>query len=76
MEEEYYEVPTEYDYEEEEITAGDITLIIGLVVLACLVFALVMTIIKRTFKNVHLKIGNKIELGVETKDDMDVSKRD
>lgn len=76
MEEEYYEVPTEYDYEEEEITAGDITLIIGLVVLACLVFALVMTIIKRTFKNVHLKIGNKIELGVETKDDKDVSKRD
>ena len=75
MEEEYYEVPTEYDYEEEEITAGDITLILGGIVLICLIFVLVMTVIKRTFKNVHLKIGNKIELGVETKDDKNVSKR-
>ena len=71
MEEEYYEeVPT--DYEEEEITSGDIALIVGGVVLICLVFVLVMTVIKRTFKNVHLKIGNKIELGVETKDDKNV----
>lgn len=73
MEEEYYEeVPTEYDYEEEEITSGDIALIVGGVVLICLVFALVMTMIKKTFKNIHLKIGNKIELGVETKDDKNV----
>ena len=73
MEEEYYEeIPTEYDYEEEEITVGDITLIVGGVLLICLVFVLVMTVIKRTFKNVHLKIGNKIELGVETKDDKNV----
>lgn len=77
MEEEYYEeVPTEYDYEEEEITSGDVTLIVGGIVLICLVFVLVMTVIKKTFKNVHLKIGNKIELGVETKDDKNVSKRD
>ena len=75
MEEEYYEeVPTEY--EEGEITAGDIALVIGLAVIVCLMFVLVMTVIKRTFKNVHLKIGNKIELGVETKDDSNVSKRD
>lgn len=73
MEEYYEEVPT--DEYEEDITAGDIMLVVGIVVLACLVFALVMTIIKKTFKNVHLKIGNKIELGVETKDDKDVSKR-
>ena len=77
MEEEYYEeVPTEYDYEEEEITVGDIALIIGCVVLICSVFVLVMRVIKKTFKNVHLKIGNKIELGVETKDDKNVSKGD
>lgn len=76
MEEEYYEeVPIEYDYEE-EITSGDIALIVGGIVVVCLVFVLVMTVIKRTFKNVHLKIGNKIELGVETKDDKNVSKRD
>ena len=75
MEEEYYEeVPTEY--EEGEITVGDIALVVGLAVIVCLMFVLVMTVIKRTFKNVHLKIGNKIELGVETKDDKNVSKRD
>lgn len=74
MEEYYEEVPTEY--EEEEITFGDIALIVGGIILICLVFVFVMTVIKRTFKNVHLKIGNKIELGVETKDDKDVSKRD
>ena len=75
MEEEYYEeVPT--DEYEEDITGGDIMLVVGFVVLACLVFALVMGIIKKTFKNVHLKVGNKFELGVETKDDKDVSKRD
>ncbi len=71
MEEEYYEeVPT--DEYEEDITIGDVILVMGIVVLACLVFALVMGIIKKTFKNVHLKVGNKFELGVETKDDKNV----
>ena len=75
MNEEYYEeVPT--DEYEEEITGGDIAFILGGVLLICIVFAVVMKIIKGTFKNVHLKIGNKIELGVETKDDSNVSKRD
>lgn len=73
MEEEYYEeVPT--DEYEEDITISDVMLVVGIVVLACLVFALVMGIIKKTFKNVHLKVGNKFELGVETKDDKNVSK--
>ena len=58
MEEEYYEVPTEY--EDEEVTGSDIVLIVGIVLLTCLVFALVMTIIKKTFKNFHLKVGDKI----------------
>ena len=74
MEEEYYEeVPT--DEYEEDITIGDITLIVGVVLLGCLVLAFVFALIKHTFKNVHLKIGNKIELGVETKDDKEISKR-
>ena len=70
MEEEYYEeVPAEYeDYEDEEITGGDIALIVGGVVLICLVFALVMTIIRKTFRNFHLKIGDKVEIGMETKE--------
>lgn len=66
MEEEYYEVPAEY--EEEEITGGDIALIVGGVVLGCLVMALVMTLIRKTFRNFHLKIGDKVEIGMETKE--------
>lgn len=68
MEEEYYEeVPTEYT--DEEITASDILFIIGIGLVICFVVAFTFTLIKRTFKNVHLKIGDKIELGVETKDE-------
>lgn len=77
MEDEYYEeIPMEYDYEEEDITGGDIMLVVGIVISICIVFALVMAIIKKTFKNFHLKLGNKIEIGLETKDDKNVSKRD
>ena len=65
MDEEYYEeVPEEY----EDITGGDIALIAGGVVLVCIVLALVMTLIRKTFRNFHIKIGNKVEIGVETKD--------
>ena len=65
--EEYEEVSTEYY--DDDIAVGDIVLMVGIVLLACLVIAFIFTLIKKTFKNVHLKIGNKIELGVETKED-------
>ncbi len=66
MDEEYYEeVPEEYD---EDITGGDVTLIVGGVILGCIVIALIMTLIRRTFRNFHLKIGDKVEIGMETKD--------
>lgn len=63
---EYEEVETEYN---EEITSGDIAFILGGVLCGCIVIAFLMHLIKKTFKNVHLKIGNKIEIGVETKED-------
>ena len=62
---EYEEIDTEY---EEEVTGGDIAFILG-VLCGCIVIAFIMHLIKKTFKNVHLKIGNKIELGLETKDE-------
>lgn len=66
MEEEYYEeVETETD---EDLTAGDVFLGIGIVLAGCLVAVLIFTVIRRIFKNVHLKIGDKIEIGVETKE--------
>ena len=65
MMEEYEEVETEY----EDITVGDIAFITGGVILACVVIAFVAHIIRKTFKNVHLKLGDKIEIGMETKED-------
>ena len=73
MDENYEEVTTEY--EDTELTGSDFLFITGFVLLACIVLALGMTLIRKTFMNIHLKIGNKIELGVETKDDKNVSKR-
>ena len=66
MEEEYYE---EVETEDEDITFGDIALIGGLAISGCLIVAFICFIIRKTFKNVHLKIGNKIEVGMETKED-------
>ena len=63
---EYEEIDTEY---EEEVTGGDIAFILGGVLCGCIVIAFIIHLIKKTFKNVHLKIGNKIELGLETKDE-------
>lgn len=67
MEEEYYEeVPA--DYEDEEITGGDVAFIVGGVLLICIVLAIVMTFIRKTFRNFHVKIGDKIDIAAETKD--------
>lgn len=65
MEEYYEEVPSEYD---DEITASDVAFIVGAAVLLCIVLALVMRTIRKTFKNFHVKIGDKIEIGAETKE--------
>ncbi|MBR6401774.1 MAG: hypothetical protein IKS48_00155 [Eubacterium sp.] len=62
--EEYEEVETEY----EDFTAGDIVFMGAVVIGACVLIAFVAYIIRKTFKNVHLKLGNKIEIGVETKE--------
>jgi hypothetical protein len=65
--EEYEEVSTEYD--DSDLTTGDVGLIIGSVIVCCAVIAFVCKAIKKNFKNLHLKIGNKIELGIETRED-------
>ena len=65
--EEYYvEVPTEEDdYEEyDEVSFEDIALITFLVILGCAVFAFVIKTISKHLKNVNLKIGDKIQIGV------------
>ena len=64
--ENYEEVETEND---SDLTGNDIAFCIGLIVVACAVFAFIMHQLRKSIKNMHLKIGNKIELGLETKDE-------
>ena len=62
---EYYEeIDTEGDYEDD----ASLGFYVGLGISGCIVLAFIAFIIKKTFKNVHLKIGNKIEVGIETKE--------
>lgn len=64
--ENYEEVETELD---SELSGGDIAFCIGLIIVLCAVFAFIMRQLKKSIKNMHLKIGNKIEIGLETKDE-------
>ncbi len=64
--ENYEEVETEMD---SELSGGDIAFYIGLIIVLCAVFAFIMRQLKKSIKNMHLKIGNKIEIGLETKED-------
>lgn len=67
--EEYEEVPSDYDDYDEDLTFNDFVFVGGLVIIGCAVIAFIAKVIKKTFKNVHLKFGNKIEIGVETKEE-------
>lgn len=64
--EEYIEVDTEEDYE--DFTASDFFFIGFATVIICVVITVVCKQLRKTFKKVHLKIGDKVELGVDTKD--------
>ena len=64
--ENYEEVETELD---SELSGEDIVFCIGLIIVLCAVFAFIMWQLKKSIKNMHLKIGNKIEIGLETKDE-------
>jgi hypothetical protein len=66
----YVEVPTESDYEdyEDDLAAGDYFFIGFIVALGCAVFAFFVKTISKHLKNISLKIGNKVEIGIESKD--------
>ena len=63
--EEYEEVETEYD----DLSTEDVVFIGGGIIVLCFDFAFIMKTLKKNIKNMHLKIGDKIEVGVETKED-------
>ena len=62
MEEEYIE---EVDT---DLTVNDYVFISVGVLGVCLVLAFIFRLIKKTFKNVKFKVGDKINVDIETKD--------
>ena len=71
-EETFQEVATtEY---EDDLTFGDTMFIIGFLIAACIVICFVFKQIKKTFKNVNVKIG-KVEVGIETKEENQEEKK-
>lgn len=66
----YIEVPTEDDYEdyEDDSILGDVALITFLAILGCAVFAFIVKTVSKHLKNVNLKVGNKIEIGIESRE--------
>ena len=68
MEEEYIEVPTEDDYyEDDEITFGDISLILFLAILGCGTFAFVARTVNKHLSKMNIEVG-KFKLNVESKE--------
>lgn len=65
----YAEVSTENEGYNEDFTFGDIMFITVTILIGCFIIGFIFRQIKSTFKNVHLKVGNKFEVGVETKED-------
>lgn len=66
--EEYEEIITEENYDE-DVTGSDVLFITSAVIVICVVFAFVMKTVKNTFRNMHVKIGDKVEVQIETKGD-------
>lgn len=62
------ETTTVTEVPSDDFTLGDWTFIGGMALILCLVVGFILKSIKKTFKNVHLKVGDKIEVGVETKE--------
>lgn len=66
----YAEVPTEDDCDdyEDSILDRDFVYYGFFAILGCAVFAFVVRTISKHLKNMHLKVGSKIEIGVESLD--------
>jgi len=70
----FVEVETGSESYDDYITFGDIALITFLAILGCAVFAFIMKIIRKNIKNAKIKLGDKIEVSVESKDNTDEKK--
>lgn len=70
--EEYVEeVSTGEDYyeDDDDFTLGDAAFLGFFAIIVCAVFAFVVKTITKHIKNVNLKVGDKIQVGIESKDE-------
>jgi len=58
----------EYEEVDTELTVGDYVFMSFGILGGCLVIAFIFHLIKKTFKNVKFKVGDKINVDIETKD--------
>lgn len=63
----YEEIETE-DYGDDDFTVSDGLFFGSVLIGGCVIIAFLSAVIKRTFSNIHLKLGDKVEIGVETKE--------
>lgn len=70
LEETYVEVPSEDDYDdyEDDFSFNDAACIVFLAIVVCAIFVFVIKTISKHLKNINFKVGNKIEIGIESKD--------
>ena len=64
----YEEVPSEEDYDDEYFSFNDAAFVCFMAIIVCAIFAFVIRTISKHLKNINLKVGNKIEIGIESKD--------
>ncbi len=67
--EENEEVSTYEEVDTEGFGIGDYVFFGSAGLAFCLIVGFVFKQIRRTFKNFHLKVGDKIELGIETQEE-------
>lgn len=64
----YTEDSQEDDYDDSDFSLNDAAFIGFIAIIVCAIFAFAIRTISKHLKNVNLKVGNKFELGIESKD--------
>lgn len=62
-----YEDYEYYEVEDDDLTLSDYLFLGSGIIIFCGIIAFIFKQIRKTFKNVHVKLGDKVEVGVETK---------
>ena len=64
----YIEDSQEEDYDDSDFSLNDAAFVGFTAIIVCAIFAFVIKTISKHLKNVNLKVGNKLEIGIESKD--------